>query len=106
MKLFGKDLDQEVPVIAEIGVNHEGNVDVAVQLVHQAAEANAAAVKFQSYTPRRYASNFDTDRLARVTRFALDEDAHHRLAAPPLELLRLRICVPQEKAYRLCDTWP
>ena len=80
MRLFGKDLTRELVVIAEIGVNHEGNADVACALVRLAAEAGADAVKFQTYTPERYIAANDTDRLARVTRFALDEAAHRRIA--------------------------
>ncbi len=80
MKLFGKDLDKEVAVVAEIGVNHEGSLDVALELLRLAREAGATAAKLQSYTPERYASSSDPVRLRRVTGFALDEAAHYRLA--------------------------
>jgi N-acetylneuraminate synthase/N,N'-diacetyllegionaminate synthase len=80
MKLFGLDLEQDVAVIAEIGVNHEGNVDVAARLVEAAAKAGAHAVKFQSYTAERFISSTDAERFARVQRFGLDEAAHRRLA--------------------------
>lgn len=81
MRLFGKDLEREVALIAEIGVNHEGDPDKAVELLRLAAEAGADAVKFQSYTPERFVSSEDPERLARVTRFGLDEAAHRRLKA-------------------------
>jgi N,N'-diacetyllegionaminate synthase len=81
MHLFGKDLNRDVAIVAEIGVNHEGDVEAASRLVRLAAEAGADAVKFQSYTPERYVSAADPERLARVRRFALDETAHRRLAA-------------------------
>jgi N,N'-diacetyllegionaminate synthase len=80
MHLFGKDLDHDVAIVAEIGVNHEGDPEAALRLLRLAAEAGAHAVKFQSYTPARYASADDPARLERVTRFALDRDTHHRLA--------------------------
>lgn len=86
MNLFGKDLDTDIAVIAEVGVNHEGDVEVASALVRAAAEAGAAAVKFQSYTPERFISPADAERFARVTRFGLDESAHRRLAAEAAEL--------------------
>ena len=81
MRLFGKDLDHEVAIVAEIGVNHEGDVEAASRLVWLAAEASADAVKFQSYNADRFASASDPERLARVRKFALDEAAHRRLAA-------------------------
>lgn len=86
MHLFGKDLDHEVALVAEIGVNHEGDVEKASELVRLASESGADAVKFQSFTPARYASASDRARLARVTGFALDEAAHRRLAAEAAEL--------------------
>ena len=81
MKIFGKDLSHEIAVIAEIGVNHEGDTKKAIELIHLAAKAGADAVKFQSYTPARFISANDPERLKRVTRFALDEAAHVKLAA-------------------------
>ena len=40
-----------VSVIAEIGLNHNGSVDTAIQLIDVAADAGAQAVKFQKRTP-------------------------------------------------------
>ena len=80
MKLFGKNLGTDVAIVAEIGVNHEGDIDAALNLLRLAADAGADAVKFQSYTPERYASASDHPRLQRVTQFALDKAAHRRLA--------------------------
>jgi len=80
MKLFGRDLIRDVAVVAEVGVNHEGDVEVAAQLVVAAARSGADAVKFQSYTPARFIAATDSERFERVSRFALDEAAHRRLA--------------------------
>ena len=38
-------------VIAEIGINHNGDLDVAKQLIQRSAEAGCDAVKFQKRTP-------------------------------------------------------
>jgi sialic acid synthase SpsE len=42
---------QPVYVVAEIGINHNGDVSVAKQLVHIAHDAGCQAVKFQKRTP-------------------------------------------------------
>lgn len=47
MELFGKDLDKELVVIAEIGVNHEGSVERCIDLIDMAQEAGATAAKLQ-----------------------------------------------------------
>lgn len=81
MELFGKNLETDVVFIAEIGVNHEGSLDKAIEMVGLAKEAGADVVKFQSYTPDRYVSRMDADRFERITRFALDEAAHDALVS-------------------------
>ncbi|MEM8618750.1 MAG: N-acetylneuraminate synthase family protein [Actinomycetota bacterium] len=42
---------RDVYVIAEIGINHNGDVDIAKQLIDVADEAGCDAVKFQKRTP-------------------------------------------------------
>lgn len=86
MNLFGIDLETRPALIAEIGVNHEGDVDKAAELLTLAAQAGADAVKFQSYTAERFIAAEDPDRLDRVRRFGLDEAAHLRLKALAGEL--------------------
>jgi N-acetylneuraminate synthase len=38
-------------IIAEIGINHNGDIDIAKQLIKMSAEAGCDAVKFQKRTP-------------------------------------------------------
>jgi N-acetylneuraminate synthase len=42
---------EPVYVIAEIGLNHNGDIDLAMELIDVAADAGAQAVKFQKRTP-------------------------------------------------------
>jgi len=43
-------------IIAEAGVNHEGNLDVAYRLIDDAQEGGANAIKFQTYKAEKLAS--------------------------------------------------
>lgn len=45
------DKDQPCYIIAEIGINHNGSLDIAKQLIDEAVAAKACAVKFQKRTP-------------------------------------------------------
>lgn len=50
-------IEPAIEVIAEIGVNHNGDIGLAIDLVHAAAEAGAHTVKFQLFTPNLLASD-------------------------------------------------
>jgi sialic acid synthase SpsE len=49
-------LDLSPTVIAEAGVNHEGQMDLAKRLIDEAQEAGAHAIKFQTYKAHTIAS--------------------------------------------------
>ncbi len=67
-------------IIAEIGVNHEGNEQVAHDLVRAAAKAGADAVKFQTYVPEDFISSVQPERIVAVRGRALPREAFVRLA--------------------------
>lgn len=48
MKIGNLDTDQDIILIAEIGNNHEGNYEVAREMVKAAAESSVDIVKFQT----------------------------------------------------------
>ena len=39
-------------IIAEIGANHNGDMDLAKKMIDSAVECGCDAVKFQSWTPK------------------------------------------------------
>ncbi len=45
-------------IIAEAGVNHNGDIDIAKKLIDAAVEAKADAVKFQTFIPEKVISKF------------------------------------------------
>lgn len=67
-------------IIAEIGVNHEGDEVVAADLIRKAAAAGADAVKFQTFSAKNYVSTEQGERRKRVERFELSRDSFCRLA--------------------------
>ena len=81
-------------VIAEAGVNHDGQLDLALRLVDAAAETGADAVKFQTFSARRMvcrdapqaayqrrAGNGGEGQYEMLQRLELDLAAHQALVA-------------------------
>jgi len=60
LSIAGKQIGDEHPtfIIAEIGVNHNGDMDIAQKLIDLAVEAGADAVKFQNFDPKTGTSKF------------------------------------------------
>lgn len=55
LKEYGFDTDNRTYVIAEIGINHRGSVEVAKELIDSAVRAGVDAVKFQTYLTEKRA---------------------------------------------------
>lgn len=70
---------EKINLIAELGINHEGDIKVAEAVIEKLSGSGATAIKLQSYTPERYVSASDATRLQRLKDFSLDLDAHKHL---------------------------
>lgn len=73
-------------IIAEAGINHNGDVTLASELVHAAAEAGADAIKFQTHFPEHEmlrdgatASYVGESLFDLLTRTAISRDDHFTL---------------------------
>ena len=79
-------------IIAEAGVNHNGSLEMAFQLIDVAVAAGADAVKFQTFKAEKViaanaakagyqkdTTGVDESQLEMVKKLELDETAHTRL---------------------------
>lgn len=80
MKISHHDTDEKAFIIAEIGNNHEGDFDLAMEMVGLAAAAGADAVKFQTIVPNRLVSVSERNRIKQLTRFQFSADQFGMLA--------------------------
>ena len=71
MKIGDFDLDQQVLIVAEIGNNHEGNFEIAREMVEEAAKCGVDAVKFQTFKTEHYVNQADSARFERLKSFEL-----------------------------------
>jgi sialic acid synthase SpsE len=90
LTIGSRDIGPDSPcfVIAEAGINHNGDAGLAAELVDRAAEAGADAIKFQTHFPEfemlrggETAAYVGESLFDLLTRTALSRDAHHELAA-------------------------
>ena len=55
LKEFGFNTNNRTYIVAEIGINHRGDVDIAKKLIESAARTGVDAVKFQTYLTEKRA---------------------------------------------------
>lgn len=83
-------------IIAEAGANHDRDLDVAHQLIDVAADSQADAVKFQTYSAESMYSRY----APRLTE--MDEFGRSPAAESPFELIK-RVELPREWQRELRD---
>ena len=107
--LAGRMVGQDHPplVIAEIGINHEGELDKAMQMVEDAQRAGCEVCKFQSHVIEDemipaakdvIPGNTDVSIWEVMERCALSEDAERRLKTRVEELGMIFISTPFSRA--------
>jgi len=87
-------MTQRTLIIAEAGVNHNGDLDLAKQLIDTAADAGADLVKFQTFKAdglatstakkadyQRHTTDSTESQHAMLSRLELTEAMHHKLIA-------------------------
>ena len=68
-------------LIAEIGGNHEGDFDFALDLTHQAIDADVDIIKYQIYTGATLVNKKESpDRVEHFKKFELTQNNHVQLA--------------------------
>lgn len=69
---------QEIEIIAEIGVNHDGSLDKALNLISMAAECGATAVKFQTFSAAELALH-ETPKVNYQKNTTSDNETHFEM---------------------------
>jgi sialic acid synthase SpsE len=100
MRIGGRRVGAEAPclIVAEVGVNHNGDVERALRMIRLAAEAGADAVKFQAFAYQARNLGAAPTQLEMLRALELPEEAHARCKALCDELGVLYLCTPFERA--------
>lgn len=105
---YSFDPSKKAFIVAEIGNNHEGNFDLAMEMVEAAAKTGVDAVKFQTFIPESFVSNNDGARLEKLNKFKLTYDQFRNLEKRSRELDLIFFSTPLdiESAFFLNDIQP
>jgi sialic acid synthase SpsE len=94
MRIGAIEVSARTAIVAEIGNNHEGDVQIARQMVRSACDSGAHAVKFQAVVPERLVRPSEHARIAQLRRFQLDEDDFRSLHDLTRQLGMGFLCTP------------
>ena len=80
MNIGGRDLTRERILIAEIGNNHEGDSNLAIEMAAAALESGADAIKVQVIDPERLVHVSQIQRIEQLNRFRLPMQTFDKMA--------------------------
>ena len=114
MKIRHLDSSIQTLLVAEIGNNHEGSIDVAHSLVEAAAESGAHVVKFQTFRTEWFVAKEDEERFSRLKSFELPISGYLELSdhahdldlafiSTPLDLGSVEELTPVVDAFKVAS---
>lgn len=74
------EISQKILVIAEIGINHEGDFETAKEMVEAAAMAGVDAVKFQTFRAEKFIAKTEKQSVAFFKKMELTDEEFIKLA--------------------------
>lgn len=74
------EISQRILVIAEIGINHEGDFETAKEMVEAAAGAGVDAVKFQTFRAEKFIAKTEKQSVAFFKKMELTDEEFIKLA--------------------------
>jgi N,N'-diacetyllegionaminate synthase len=80
IRIASHNLAERVLVVAEIGNNHEGDMQLAKEMIGAAADAGADVVKFQTIEPELLVGPEQRERLEQLERFRLPPGSWEQLS--------------------------
>lgn len=116
MIIHKHNTDDQVYVIAEIGNNHEGDFELAKELITLAYNAGVNAVKFQTFQTHLFVSEkYNPERYQQLSKYALSFDQftalyHHAkdlgidFIATPFDLESARFLEDKVVAYKIASS--
>jgi len=80
MQIGNINLKQDVMIVAEIGNNHEGNFQLAKEMVKLAADTGVHAVKFQTFKTENFIYQLNTKRFKQLKSYELSYTEFEKLS--------------------------
>lgn len=77
---FDIELGKPAFIIAEAGINHNGNIEIAKEMIEEASRCGANAIKFQTIFPEElFSENDNPDLYSLIRKWSLNKKQHIEL---------------------------